>query len=83
MAQAFGKRLRELRSERQILQAAFAEKCRISPAYLSDIERGRRTPPADKVILEWAASLDQGNAEDVEEHDEQDWTDHGYDPDLN
>ncbi len=65
MAQAFGKRLRELRSERQILQAAFAEKCRISPAYLSDIERGRRNPPADKVILEWAASLDQGNAEDI------------------
>ena len=65
MAHAFGKRLRELRSQRQVLQATFAEKCRISAAYLSDIERGKRNPPADKVILEWATSLDPGSAEDI------------------
>lgn len=65
MAHAFGRRLRELRSEHQILQATFAEKCGISAAYLSDIERGKRNPPADKVILQWSASLDPGNAEDI------------------
>jgi hypothetical protein len=26
--------------------------------------------------------MGQGEIEDVEECDEQDWTDHGYDPDL-
>ena len=65
MAGAFGKRLRELRTERQILQSTFAEKCRISSAYLSDIERGKRNPPADRAILEWAGFLDPGNAEEI------------------
>jgi len=65
MNSAFGKRLRELRGERQILQSTFAEKCGISPAYLSDIERGRRNPPADKVILEWAGYLDPDRTEEI------------------
>ena len=65
MNNAFGKQLRELRTVRKILQATFAEKCRISAAYLSDIERGRRNPPSDKVILEWAAHLDAGDAEEI------------------
>ena len=30
-----------------------------------------------------ASIMSQGPAEDVEESDEQDWTDHGYDPELN
>lgn len=55
---AFGRRLRDIRTERKILQKAFAQVCRISPAYLSDIERGRRNPPSAKVIREWARSLD-------------------------
>lgn len=65
MVNAFGTRLRELRTARKILQATFAEKCQISAAYLSDIERGRRNPPSDKVILEWAAHLDAGDAEEI------------------
>ena len=65
MASAFGKRLRELRTESGILQSAFAETCNISAAYLSDIERGRRNPPADKVILEWAGYLDPGDSEEI------------------
>ena len=55
---AFGKRLKDIRTERKILQKAFAQVCHISPAYLSDIERGRRNPPSAKVIREWARSLD-------------------------
>ena len=65
MEGAFGKRLRELRGAYQILQSAFADRCGISAAYLSDIERGKRNPPADKVILEWARILDQGQAEEI------------------
>ena len=65
MDSAFGKRLRELRTESGILQSAFAETCHISAAYLSDIERGRRNPPADKVIREWAGYLDPGNFEEI------------------
>lgn len=62
---AFGKRLRELRTERKVRQGAFAGACQISPAYLSDIENGKRNPPADRVILEWAGILDPGRAEEV------------------
>ena len=65
MADAFGKRLRELRTELQILQSSFAEQCGISPAYLSDIERGRRNPPADRVILAWARILDPDHADEL------------------
>ncbi len=65
MSGAFGRRLRELRVERRILQGVFAEKCQISSSYLSDIERSRRNPPADQVILEWARFLDPGNAEEI------------------
>jgi ATP-dependent Clp protease ATP-binding subunit ClpC len=65
MAQTFGQRVRELRSGRQLLQSAFAEKCGISPAYLSDIERGKRNPPTDKTLLEWSDILDPGNAEEI------------------
>ena len=61
----FGTRLRELRTQRQILQSAFAEQCDISPAYLSDIERGRRNPPADKAILRWARHLDPGGHQEI------------------
>ena len=62
---AFGKRLREFRTERKIRQGAFAESCGISSAYLSDIENGKRNPPADRVILEWAKTLDPGRAEEI------------------
>ena len=65
MADAFGKQLRELRTQRQILQSSFAEQCQISPAYLSDIERGRRNPPADRVILAWARILDPSGADEI------------------
>ena len=65
MNSAFGKRLREYRTDRKILQGTFAEACGISPAYLSDIERGKRNPPADKMILEWSRYLDTGVAEEI------------------
>jgi ATP-dependent Clp protease ATP-binding subunit ClpC len=65
MASHFGVQLRQLRTQRQILQSTFAERCRISSAYLSDIERGKRNPPNDPTILEWSRLLDSGNAEEI------------------
>lgn len=62
---AFGQRLRELRLEKKMLQNIFAEQCGISSAYLSDIERGKRNPPAREVILEWAKLLDEDLAEEI------------------
>ena len=65
MSGAFGQKLKQLRNEREILQSAFAEQCGISSAYLSDIERGRRNPPEDQVILEWVRLLDLAQAEEI------------------
>lgn len=52
-------------TQQQTLQSTFAERCRISSAYLFDIERGKRNPPNDTTILEWARLLDSGNAEEI------------------
>lgn len=41
----FGKRLRELRAERNITQKEMAAALRVSPAYLSALEHGRRGQP--------------------------------------
>ena len=57
MVGTFGKRLRDIRTKRQILQSDFAARCEISSAYLSDIERGKRNPPNDETILKWARLL--------------------------
>ena len=65
MAGTFGSRLRELRKEGQVLQSRFAATCGISSAYLSDIERGKRNPPDDRVILRWAQYLDPGRSREI------------------
>ena len=65
MSAAFGQRLRALRTEYRLLQSAFADQCGISSAYLSDIERGKRFPPRDDVILTWAGYLDTARAEEI------------------
>ncbi|MCZ6635359.1 MAG: helix-turn-helix domain-containing protein [bacterium] len=67
MAGAFGSRLRELRKEGQVLQSRFAKICGISSAYLSDIERGKRNPPEDRVILLWAEHLNPSQAKEIGE----------------
>ncbi|MFC4624466.1 helix-turn-helix domain-containing protein [Daeguia caeni] len=41
----FGKRLRELRDERGVTQKEMAAALRVSPAYLSALEHGRRGQP--------------------------------------
>lgn len=41
----FGKRLRELREERGVTQKEMAQALRVSPAYLSALEHGRRGQP--------------------------------------
>jgi ATP-dependent Clp protease ATP-binding subunit ClpA len=61
----FGQRLRQLRTEKQIRQGQLAQRVAISPAYLSDIERGRRNPPSDAVIRQWAGVLDVGQADQI------------------
>ena len=61
----FGQRLRQLRQEKQVRQGELAERFAISPAYLSDIERGKRNPPADSVIRQWAGLLDLGEADEL------------------
>ena len=63
--QHFGARLRQLRLENQLNQGALAEKCNISPAYLSDIERGKRNPPNDQTILAWARLLNLSKADEI------------------
>lgn len=40
--QALGHRIRQLRTERQLSQEAFADACRIDRSYMSGIERGLR-----------------------------------------
>jgi transcriptional regulator with XRE-family HTH domain len=46
----FGRRLRELRQERGINQQQLAEILHVSPAYLSALEHGRRSPPTFQFI---------------------------------
>ncbi len=41
----FGKRLRDLREERNVTQKEMAAALRVSPAYLSALEHGRRGQP--------------------------------------
>jgi len=46
----FGARLRALRAERGVTLTALAEALRVSPAYLSALEHGRRGAPGDGLV---------------------------------
>jgi transcriptional regulator with XRE-family HTH domain len=46
----FGKRLRELREGRGINQKQLAAALHVSPAYLSALEHGRRSPPTFQFV---------------------------------
>jgi len=53
----FGDTLRELRVAQELGLREMAGKIRISPAYLSRIERGKEPPPSPEVIKAMAAVL--------------------------
>lgn len=53
----FGKKLRELREQKEISVRKFAAQLGFSAAYISDIERGLRLPPADERVAEMESIL--------------------------
>ena len=55
----FGEEIRRLREESGYSLRKFAELCKISPTYLSKIERGEFKPPSEKVINRMAFHLDK------------------------
>jgi transcriptional regulator with XRE-family HTH domain len=54
-----GMKVRQARMERGMTLTEFAERCDLSPSYLTEIERGRKYPKADK-ILRMAEVLGKG-----------------------
>lgn len=46
----FGERLRDLREQRGMNQKQLAETLHVSPAYLSALEHGRRSPPTFQFV---------------------------------
>lgn len=57
IAVQLGKRIRELRTERQMSQEELSFKAKISPAHLGQIERGLKSPTID-TIAKIASALD-------------------------
>lgn len=57
MDQSFGKTFRELREAARVTLRAVAKHMGWSPAYVSDIERGRRTPPTNQNITKMAKAI--------------------------
>jgi len=51
----FGEYLRGLRAETQLTQKSASEQAGISAPYLSQLERGERNPPSQKVLTKLAA----------------------------
>ncbi len=62
-----GQYIRQLREERDISLRELAAKLKVSAAFLSDVELGRRHP-SDKVLAELARLLDT-SVEDLKTHD--------------
>ena len=62
-----GERIRELRGERDSSLRELAQKLEVSPAFLSDVELGRRYP-SEKVLIKMAKSLGV-TVDDLRTHD--------------
>lgn len=56
-AQAFGQRVRELRTASGQTLRAFANRSQIDPSYLSKIERAEFAPPSNEKIVQLAQAL--------------------------
>lgn len=59
---SFGDTLRRLREEREATDKSFslrgvAQRCAVSPAYLSRVERGEVAPPGEETLLKLADDL--------------------------
>jgi transcriptional regulator with XRE-family HTH domain/Zn-dependent peptidase ImmA (M78 family) len=46
----FGMKVRQARTEADLTLTEFAEQCELSPSYVTDIEKGRKYPRADKIM---------------------------------
>ena len=46
----FGMKVRKARTEMGLSLSAFAKECRLSPSYLTEIEKGRKYPKRDKIM---------------------------------
>lgn len=55
----FGMKVRQARTETGMTLTAFAERCDLSPSYVTEIEKGWNYPKADKIIR-MAEALDKG-----------------------
>ena len=55
----FGMKVRQARTETGMTLTEFAERCDLSPSYVTEIEKGRKYPKTDKIIR-IAEALDKG-----------------------
>jgi transcriptional regulator with XRE-family HTH domain len=46
----FGMKVRQTRTEADLTLTDFAAQCDLSPSYVTDIEKGRKYPRADKIM---------------------------------
>ncbi|MGB5060166.1 MAG: helix-turn-helix transcriptional regulator, partial [Candidatus Promineifilaceae bacterium] len=46
----FGMKVRQARTENGLTLSEFASQCDLSPSYVTEIEKGRKYPRADKII---------------------------------
>jgi transcriptional regulator with XRE-family HTH domain len=53
----FGNLIKQLREEKSLNQRQFAEMLKITPTYLSKIERGEFAPPSEEIIKNMAKLL--------------------------
>lgn len=67
MKKTLGERIRELREELDFSLRELARKVDISPAFMSDVELGRRFP-SDEILARIADEL-RTSVDDLEEHD--------------
>ena len=61
---AFGGRIRNLREGRAVTDPAYslrqvAQRCGVTPAYLSRVERGEVAPPGEETLVKLANDLDE------------------------
>lgn len=67
LAASMGQRLRELRERAGLSLREVAKAAKISPAFLSDVELGRRFPGNEKLAL--IAQKIKASADDLKKHD--------------
>ena len=67
VAASMGQRLRELRERAGLSLREVAKAAKISPAFLSDVELGRRFPGNEKLAL--IAKKIRASADDLKKHD--------------